>query len=315
MAYRNSLNRNGLTLVEVIVVVFVIVVLISLLLPAVISVRDSARKAGCLSNLSQIGLALTNYQSALGVFPPSVNASKGYSVFSMILNYSEHQNVYNSINFSLRHDDPVNQTVSRTQISMFACPANTVEGFDSQFCNYTCTVGYGFQLPNQHEGVFGINPVAATTPASVSDGLSSTINMSEWVVGSVKKELAVNMSNSYFIIPSLPFAKSFEEFNSKCISFQPDKISSIWIHKGRNWIRTGLGYTLYNHNVTPNNNSCLNGTMTREGSWTASSYHRGAVHVLFADGHAQSVSDKIHSNIWRALGTKNGGESIPDVFQ
>ncbi|MCX7426009.1 MAG: DUF1559 domain-containing protein [Planctomycetia bacterium] len=88
-------ERPGFTLVELLVVIAIIGILIALLLPAVQAAREAARRAQCSNNLKQTGLALMNYESALGVFPPGglTRPSYGHSWWVRILPYFEQQQI------------------------------------------------------------------------------------------------------------------------------------------------------------------------------------------------------------------------------
>ncbi len=108
--------RQGFTLVELLVVIAIIGVLVALLLPAVQAARESARRAQCLNNLRQIGLAMINYESSKGELPAgrlfcgpesaSVsdnicnNERVSLSGFWVILPYMEQQALFDRIDLS-----------------------------------------------------------------------------------------------------------------------------------------------------------------------------------------------------------------------
>ena len=145
---KSSSRPRGFTLIELLVVIAIIAVLISLLLPAVQSAREAARRAQCINNLKQIGLAFANYESANQVFPlgamtgvtSAANsgwgtsganmqlANNGVSWVALTLPYLEQNNIFNSINVQVWITTSLAQpdfaTAWYTKLSVLQCPSD-----------------------------------------------------------------------------------------------------------------------------------------------------------------------------------------------
>ncbi len=306
---RSSLRR-GITVIEIVVVIAIIGILIALILPAVQAAREAARRGRCVNNLHQLGLAMHSYEVSMGTLPGAANGGKGYSGFSMILRELEQPGLFNSINFSLRPLDDVNQTSSLTSLSILLCPSDSDRGYSPAATNYAFNVGYGYQVNGSSNGPFSLDPGSPTSFAAITDGLSNTLLMSEWVRGSNTGKANDRLSAVYRTPLSMTMPGEFEQFNNYCSSMQFDASDTSWNHKGSHWLKTSMGTSLYNHNLPPNSNTCMNGVMTLEGAWSASSRHPSGVNTLFADGHVRFVKQGVSVAAWRSASTRASGDQV-----
>ena len=206
---------RAFTLIELLVVIAIIAVLIALLLPAVQAAREAARRAQCVNNMKQLGLALQNYHSSAGSFPSSYNASiagggsngiwGSWSPHSMLLNFMEQQPLSNSLNFNLVNQGDIGSgweaqtTGSRTRIAAFLCPSSPPTGPSAPHGiavaffsatgpgnNYFFSAGSSVNIFDG--GAWTPNGVVkfgggAIGLRDVTDGSSNTIAFGEWRTG------------------------------------------------------------------------------------------------------------------------------------
>jgi len=181
--------RRAFTLIEVLVTIAVIGVLVALILPAVQSAREAARRSTCSNNLRQLGIALHSYGSALGSFPNGLNGMQ-FSLHVMLLPYLEQRDLYNTINMSgtsAPGPNMVNGTAVRTVVSVLLCPSDGSQVAGGSGTNYAGCLGYGYQV-HKDNGFF-IHPQTESVPVTVPDGSSSTVAIAEVLRGYNNKQL------------------------------------------------------------------------------------------------------------------------------
>ncbi len=203
---RRLTARNGLTLVELLVVMAVLGTLVGLLLPAIQAAREAARRSGCANQLRQLGLGLVNYESVHGTFPigcvecyyrlPPPRRQLAWTV--PLLPFIEQQAVADRYHTEQRFDASANLAAAGTVISTFLCPSthrterqgpttgdingdgDWDPGDDVAYTDYGGLYGVSFdtlEILPEHEGVMVYE--RAIAPRQISDGLSRTAVVGE----------------------------------------------------------------------------------------------------------------------------------------
>jgi hypothetical protein len=122
-----SSKRPRVTLLKILIYFAIGAVLVALLLPARRNAREAARRTQCKNNLKQIGLALHNYESTYGAFPPAYTVDESgrplHSWRALILPYLDQAPLYKKIDFSKRWDDPANEEAFKARVPEYLCPS------------------------------------------------------------------------------------------------------------------------------------------------------------------------------------------------
>ena len=204
--------RTAFTLVELLVVIAIIGILIGMLLPAVQSVREAARRTQCANNLKQLGIALQNYESTFQALPPGYastptrdgtvpsgvfidsstwDASPGWGWAAFLLPYLEANNTADRFSTDLPIWEPAHRDIIQTQIPVFLCPSSSgdlqpFEVVDGSNNSYSPDGGLPLRLGRSHyvashgqESCWGECGAALTATVfdNIYDGTTRTVNV------------------------------------------------------------------------------------------------------------------------------------------
>ena len=288
----------------------------------------------------------TSYPSTL----PAGAATGFRSVHTFLLPYMEQANIYNLIDFSkptsvrmTSGGNPINAnyTAYANAAGMFLCPSDPNIGRviteNSYRANFGGSTAFGGALnttsnnvvgsATSGNGAFAIGQV--TRDRDFTDGLSNTAMFSERNLGS-GSNMAASLPRREFDVITSPNRRQgplvVDDLFNECLNYTPTVSTFNFNSMGR-WLEGSdfsngwpFGFyssTLYNHVATPNwkgfdcgNWSAIVDAPGEYGIISARSLHTGGAQVQLGDASVRFISENIDLGVWRALGSRNGGEVL-----
>lgn len=330
----NRRLTRGFTLVELLVVITIIGILIALLLPAVQTAREAARKLQCQNNLKQITLALLNYEQAVGCFPPGTimpGTTASSSALSnkpprlawnyQILPFMELQAIHAALKWDfttattyggLMSSIPANCVGSSApcaqKLPTWLCPSDGLGGKTATVVT-NAPSGNVFARAN-YPGFFGnIDQKAvykgtgyravfgynkSVRAGDIRDGLSNTLAVGEYLTG-----MQTSDWRGIFWIDE----PGMNQIYTKCL---PNTTVQDGFFDNVCQARASPDDVTQN---LPCNNTAI--VSTGEGLTAAArSRHPGGVNASLCDGSVHFIADNIGLTVWQALGGIEEGHTI-----
>ena len=313
---RCNLKRGGFTLVELLVVIAIIGVLVALLLPAVQSAREAARRMSCGNNLKQLGLALHNYQDANRAFPPgSFKNICGYKIgwVGRVFPFMEQGNRVDQIGASLTADMPWRFDTAphngRSPLYLdpvpgLICPSSELGKKSKHYQNPTWP--WISEQGGLHyrgvAGAFNVDPVVGTWSAharyttsgvfipivptrfaDVVDGTSNTLMVGEY---STANGFPTKTTTAWGAIQ--PWTWGFYSYEEPCQA------------------NTDGGWLMIDHKMVQYPINYKGSFLTNNAPFRSN--HPGGAQFCLVDGSVHILKQNIDTNLYYGLATKNQGE-------
>jgi hypothetical protein len=299
-------TRGGFTLFQLLLIMAFLLILFALFLPAVVKVRIAAARAAAQNNLRQIAIAAHNYHDTFAAFPPG-NDANNFSAAAYLLPYLEQANLYKQIDFKKSVDDKDNADARKAVVKTFLSPLDRASSVSADYgaTNYLFNAGNKPALANNN-GVFYQDSKLTLPQIANLDGTSNTMMVGETLKGDGGVK-AMTVKQQHVLLKKEDLKDLKDEAGVK--EWKDDK--NIAADRGASWMDgrflqgTFTGTRTLNDEKPDVNCAGLGGLSGLRSE-------QDTTNIALCDGSVRAVNMKVKLEVWKALASHNGGETIPD---